>query len=916
MPAPSVLPTGTVTFLLTDIEGSTRLWESVPESMEIALERHNRLLTDAIEMHGGVVVVSRGEGDSFFAAFPSAVDAVEAAGDCQRRLNSEPWPEGASLRVRMGLHTGEARVLAGDYVDHIPINRCARVKAAAHGGQVLVTKATSDLVQGRLSGGFALIKLGAFRLRDLVEPELILQLTHADLARDFPPIRTASERASNLPLQVSSFVGRRDELGRIEAALDGSRVVTLTGPGGVGKTRLALQVAEESAPHFEDGVWLCELASVQDSSLVDDAVAAVFSVRAPGGQSARQAVADYLRSRHVLVVLDNCEHVLAEAASLAHELARACEHLVILATSREGLGIEGERLLPVAPLSVPGEQEDVTAITNADAVRLFADRAAYVKPGFAVTKENAESVAEVVRRLDGVALAIELAAARAQAMTPAELARRLERSFAVLGGGRRSAVDRHQTLRATIDWSFELLSEPEQHLLCRLSVFTGDASLAAVEAVCGGSGIDPDEVLDLLARLVSRSLVVPVEHGPTTRYGLLETIRQYGEQRLREAGEEQRWRARHADYYAEYLHRVRDPDPDDDRFWGARITIEQDNLLQAWSWAARAGNIDIAFKILVGFAPCEVWSTYPLVLPGDAVLDLPGAADHPLFPLAAAVSAGFATNRADVGRAEELCRRALDANAGQDRPAWRVEEVVTATRANLATLRGAFAEAAGLSERAARIAQAGGDLADTSVLLTVAVACYVLADEAASAVPLSREALTFARLVGAPALTATALLEVGAAVVETDPDQARQSMREGLELSESLGYGRARDLVCATGIASRLDDRPATLDLAIRALRSLQRSGDRLLMGITLQKIAGALAASKPDAAAIVLGAAEAYVIESSKVVLRVRAAVETALTEEDYAALHARGARMEWDAAVDFALAQATQALVELEAH
>src|SRR5262245_42612090 len=578
------LPAGTVTFLLTDIEGSTRLWESAPEAMEEALERHNQLLTKVIGDHGGVVVTSRGEGDSFFAAFPSAVAAVEAAGACQLALNGEAWPAGAVLRVRMGLHTGEAHVHDGDYADHAPINRCARVKAAAHGGQVLVTQTTRDLVEGRLGGGFALTRLGEFRLRDLAGPELIYQLTHAELPTDFPPIRTLAERTTNLPVQVSSFIGRARELEQTAAALDQARLVTLTGPGGIGKTRLALQAAGQVAGRFADGAWLCELAPVRDPAGVDDAVAAVFSVTARAGQSTREALVEFLRAKQLLLVLDNCEHLPEAAAALAGYLARACERLVILATSREALGIEGERLVPVPPLAVAGVDADLTAITDADAVRLFAERAAAVKPGFHVTGENAAAVAAVVRRLDGIALGIELAAARVPAMTPAELARRLERSFAVLAAGR-GAVARHQTLRATIDWSFQLLAEPEQQLLARLAVFAGGATLAAAETVCGGEGIDPDAVLELLASLVARSLVVAEEHGPESRYRLLETIRQYGEQRLEDTGEAERWRARHAAYYAELLGRVREHahDPSPEVFWAVRLGAEHDNLLGAWS---------------------------------------------------------------------------------------------------------------------------------------------------------------------------------------------------------------------------------------------------------------------------------------------------------------------------------------------
>jgi predicted ATPase/class 3 adenylate cyclase len=913
--AEAKLPAGTVTFLFTDIEGSTRLWETVPEAMEVALERHNRLVSEVIGGHGGVVVTSRGEGDSFFAAFASAVAAVEAAGACQLQLKEEAWPEAAALRVRMGLHTGEAHVQDGDYVDHAPINRCARVKAAGHGGQVLVTRATRDLVEGRLGGGFGLQRLGEFRLRDLSQPELIYQLTHADLPADFPPIRTVAERSGNLPLPVSSFVGRVRELEQTAAALGQARVVTLTGPGGVGKTRLALQAAGQVAERFSGGAWLCELAPVRDPAGVDGAVAAVFSVTARAGQGTREALVEFLRAKELLLVLDNCEQVLAEAAALAGALQRSCGRLVILATSREGLGIEGERVVPVPPMAVPGDGADLAAITDAEAVRLFTERAAAVKPGFQVTAGNAAAVAEVVRRLDGMALAVELAAARVPAMTPAELARRLERSFAVLAAGRRGAAERHQTLRAAIDWSFQLLTAAEQALLGRLAVFAGGCTLQAAEAVCGGEGIDPDAVFELVAALVAQSLVVAEDQGPETRYRLLETIRQYGEERLEEAGEAERWRARHAGYYAELLGRVREHahDPSPEVFWAVRLSADQDNLLGAWSWAIGTGNVGTAFQILAGFAPCEVWNTYPLLLPGEAALELPGAAEHPGYPLALAVSALFASARADVTGAEELCRRAAQANERRDIPDWRVEETICAARQNIATTRGAFADAARLAEQAAGIARAGGDLADASLELAIAVADHVLAGDAPRGVPLAREALALARQIGAPALIATALLEVGAAVAGTDPGQASACLRESRELSVALGYQSARDLVWATGIASLLGDRTTTLELGRSALRALQRGGDRLRMGLTLHMIAGTLAATRPDAAATILGAAEAHGIEAAANAQLITSTVAAALGEERTKELRARGAELDWDQAVAYTLTQTTQALGEL---
>jgi predicted ATPase len=552
-------------------------------------------------------------------------------------------------------------------------------------------------------------------------------------------LRQPAAPVGNLSAQVSSFIGRGRELELTAAALGEARLVTLTGPGGVGKTRLALQVAGQLAPRFGDGTWVCELAPVRDAAGMDDAVATVFSVTARSGQSTREALVDFLRNQELMLVLDNCEHLLAGVAALAAALQRSCPRLAILATSREGLGIDGERLVPVPSLAVPAADDGVEVIMQAEAVRLFADRATAVKPDFTVTPENAAAVVAICRRLDGVPLAIELAAARVPAMTPAELARRLDRSFAVLAGARRGAADRHQTLRAAIDWSFDLLAEPEQALLGRLAVFAGGCTLEAAEKVCGGDGIDPEMVSGLMASLVARSLVVADQHGSESRYRLLETIRQYGEELMQGSGQTERWQARHAEYYTDLLSGVRDHARDcrDEVFWAVRLSAEQDNLLAAWSWAIETGNVDTAFAILAGFAPCEIWNSYPLLFAGRSALELPGASGHPGYPLALAVSAVFASIRADGTGAEELCRRAADANARLATPDWRVEETICAARQNIANTRGAFADAALLAEQAAGIARTGGDLADASVELTIAVADHVLVGQAPRAVPLA-----------------------------------------------------------------------------------------------------------------------------------------------------------------------------------
>jgi hypothetical protein len=585
-----------------------------------------------------------------------------------------------------------------------------------------------------------------------------------------------------------------------------------------------------------------------------------------------------------------------------------------LATSREGLGIEGERLVPVSPLGVPGAEADLAAITQAEAVQLFAERAAAVKPEFAVTAQNAAAVAAVVRRLDGIALAIELAAARVAAMTPTELARRLQRSFAVLAAGRRGTLPHHQTLRATIDWSYQLLTEPEQALLARLAVFAGGCTLEAAETVCSGEGIDPDAAFELLASLVARSLVITEEHGPETRYRLLETIREYGEERLTEAGELDGWRARHADFYADLLQQIRHGDRRAEVFWAVRLSAEQDNLFAAWSWAIETRNIDTAFSILAGFAPSEVSSRYPLVLDGKAALQLPGAAAHPGYPLALAVSAKFASHHADVTLTEELCRAAAEANERRDPHDWRVEEVICDARSNIAGSVGALADTARLRERAAGLARAGGDLGDASFELGMAAAGYLFAGDAPRAVPLAHEALTLARQIGDPALVASGLLAVGTTVVETDPEQARAYLRESLELSTAAGYQSALDLAWAAAIAFFINDRTATLELGRRAIRALQRSGDRLLISAALYMIAGALAPTQPEDAAMIQGAAEASIGASPTMAQLIGLIVTEALGEERAQELRARGADMDWDQAIAYTLAQTAQALDELQ--
>lgn len=588
------LPSGTLTFLFTDLEGSTALWEAQPDLMRDAVARHDELLTATIGRSGGQVVKTTGDG--IVAVFANASEAVAGARGCQQALDSEEWP--LVIKARMGLYTGEAQPVDGDY--HAPVlNRAARVMSAGHGGQVLLASSTASLVQSTLPADTDLAGLGEHRLRDLDGVEELYQLVHPDLVREFPVLRTLDALPGNLPRQGASFVGRGELIRWCVEALQTSDVVTLTGVGGVGKTRLAIQVAAEVLPEFSGGAWLCELAAVRDSDRVAEAIAAVFGTAARPNMGLEESLVAFLRDEEVLLVLDNCEHVLRSVARLAAEVRGACPGVKILATSREGMSIAGEQILAVAPLDIPTIDADAGEVEAAEAVQLFVARARSQRTDFHVDDTNRSDVAALCQRLDGVPLAIELAAARINMMSPAELLLRLDQRFRLLSGGDRAGIERHQTLRAAVDWSYDLLSGAEQRLLARMSVFSGGWTLGAAEAVCVGDGIDDLEALDLLGGLVSRSLVV-AEPGVDTRYRMLETIRQYAEERLAETGETDRWRARHADYFIDFLARTvpellgpHQPDAQE------RFLREEANLKAAMAFAVQTNDLDRAIDLLL-----------------------------------------------------------------------------------------------------------------------------------------------------------------------------------------------------------------------------------------------------------------------------------------------------------------------------
>ncbi len=542
------LLTGTVTFLFTNIEGSTGLLQRLDDRCygEVLAE-HQRLLRAAFQEEGGQEMDTHG--DAFFVAFPRASNAVAAAVAAQLAITAHPWPEGAPMRVCMGLHTGEATIADSRYVG-LNVHRAARICAAGWGGQVLLSRATHDAVTHDLPPGTSLRDLGEHRLKDLQRPEEIFQLLHPDLPTDFPPLRSLGVLSNNLPHQVTSFIGREREMAEVKRLLAATRILTLTGPGGCGKTRLALRVAADLLEEFANGVWLAELAALSDSALVPQAVASALGVREESGRSLLATLADYLQPKQLLLVLDNCEHLIGACAPLAAALLRACPRLKILALSWEVLGIAEEVTYHVPALSLPDLRRlpSLEHLTQYEAVRLFIERAADALPTFAVTNQNARAVAQVCYRLDGIPLAIELAAARVKVLSVDQIAGRLDDRFRLLTSGSRAAPPRLQTLRATMDWGYDLLLEKERLVLRRLAVFAGGWTLEAAEAVCAGDGVEGFEVLDLLTRLVNKSLVSAEEQGEETRYRMLETVRQYAWEKLLESGEADVMRGRHRDW--------------------------------------------------------------------------------------------------------------------------------------------------------------------------------------------------------------------------------------------------------------------------------------------------------------------------------------------------------------------------------
>jgi predicted ATPase/class 3 adenylate cyclase/DNA-binding CsgD family transcriptional regulator len=603
------LPLGTVTFLLTDVEGSTRRWEADPTAMAEAQAQVDTFIDETVARYGGARPMEQGEGDSAVAAFARASDALAAALELQQKTIEHPWAMEPPLRLRMALHTGEAELTRDLTYFGNAINRCARLRDAAHGGQTVLSRATNDLILDHLPDGTSLKDLGPHRLKDLSRPEHVYQLCHPDLEGDLPALRSLDSFPNNLPLQLTSFIGRDEEIIEIKQLLQNSRLVTLTGSGGSGKTRLSLQLAADLLDQYADGSWLVDLAPITDPALIPNAAAAAMSIREVDGQELTRTITNRLAGSRSLLILDNCEHLLDASAAFATRVLGTCPDVGILATSREPIGLAGEAQWRVRSLACPTTSADqsIEALGQFEAVRLFIDRALKVRPNFQVTNETAPHVAEICQRLDGIPLAVELAAARARVLTPQQILEGLDDRFRLLTGGSRASMPRQQTLQASVEWSYQLLTATEQALLRRLSVFQGGFTLDAAERVGSDDGtvesgdqetIDAYAILDLLSQLVDKSLVAFDDGGAAGRYRLLETIRQYAAERLADAGEAPVRRQRHFDHFLQlaeeaevqlYGHEI--------TRWLELIDLEQDNIRAAMDWSQAEGDGDGGMRL-------------------------------------------------------------------------------------------------------------------------------------------------------------------------------------------------------------------------------------------------------------------------------------------------------------------------------
>ena len=814
------LPTGTVTFLLTDVEGSTRLWESHPDVMPRALARHERIIADAAAAHHGTVLKQKGEGDSTFAVFARVSDATATALACQRALQCEDWPNGITLRVRMAIHTGEAELRDNDYFGQT-VNRTARLRATAHGGQIVMSQAAADLVRDGLPNAAALKDLGAHRLPDLSRPEVVYSLTHSDLPSNFPPLRSMDAFPSNLPVQLTSFVGRDHELKLVAEGLNSARLVTLTGTGGVGKTRLAVQSAAEALVNHPDGAWLCELAAVADPSSMLHVVAASLGMAHSSVALRVEDISEFIGTRRLLMVLDNCEHLLDAAADLVDNVLSRCPFVRVLATSREALGVPGEQVIRLRSLPLPEAEAGLDELERTDATRLFIERAAAVGAPQRFEAADARPITEICRRLDGIPLAIELAAARVVALSPSEIAGLLDERFRLLTGGRRAAIERHHTLRAAVDWSYSLLGDTERLVFDRLGVFPATFDAEAAIAVAG-DGVEAWDVIDALSSLVAKSMLV-ADRTPSgvTRYQMLETLRQYARERLDTADAARR---RHARHYADFAHLACEgARGGDEHRWLQRTATEIDNLRAAVLWALDSGvdeDGELALRIItdVTAGSFEEWSG--VWSWAERAIARAEHANTALRSTVLAIASSSAFYRADYVTAHRLASEALRDPVGADSAAPELPYMALMVSSRPHRISGILAD--GLA--AIDVARAGSY--SRARLHSTAAGCAAQAGDIEVAADHASKTLRIGRELHRPSVITLGLYLVALTSWRTAPDEALIALEECTAADRVSATMRGRALALAAQLRAAKADVEAVTALR-QAITETHRHGER-----------------------------------------------------------------------------------------
>jgi predicted ATPase/class 3 adenylate cyclase len=903
------LPTGTVTFVFTDIEGSTRLLQHLGDDYVAVLDEHARLIRRAIEDAGGTEVAT--EGDAFFCVFPTAPQAISASTAMQQALAAHSWPDGTTVRVRVGMHTGEG-LLGGDNYAGLDVHRAARISSAGHGGQVLLSQTTRALAEHALPEGVALRDLGEHRLKDLEHAEHLHQLLIDGLAQDFPPLRSLDPVLHNLPIQLTSFLGREAELSEVVSALSRSRLVTLTGPGGTGKTRLAIEAAERVAGATPDGVWYVALEPIADPTVLPTAIVESLGLQHATGEP-YDHLAQHFASRDAVLVLDNFEQVLAAGPTVAM-LLRDCPKLRVLVTSRAPLRVTGEQELPIPPLPTPEEGHDVEA-EESPAVQLFVERAQAARPDFALDDENRAIVAEITMRLDGLPLAIELAAALLKLLPPRAILDRLGRRLDVLTGGPQDLPQRQRSLRGAIAWSYELLDDHTRLLLEHMAVFAGGASFDMVEQVCAPAEIGM--LLDALRTLVDQSLVVQSDEGGEPRFSLLGAIRDFALERLEARGQADEARARLGTVFLAVVeeagHGLRGPD---EARWVTVLNREFDNVRAVMTWALERDDADVGLRIVTSLDTFAYMGARDEMLRWtETAIEIPGAGGHERYPAACGSAAMLAVLRGDLPLARELAERGLDAAPEPNDPRrFNALEALS----EVASFEGRLDETLEFMQA---IRQISDDPFEQTRILPGESLALTYSGDVDGGVAAARQLQRAAEEIGNPTLRAWGYYTEGEALMQRDPTRALALLEEAIAVAATVDsrflVGVAQ--VSASSVRARHGDALMALTSFRQLVEQWRRDEHGTQLWTTLRTVADIFARLDALEAAAVLHTALVDVPrgapafgDDAERLAALAARFDAELDPERCETARTKGRSMTDDEVIDYTLAEMDRLLAE----